>query len=307
MSNARDSLSPETLSLLLLVQKSGSFAAAARSLGLVPSALTYRIRQLEDALDILLFDRSSRQIRPTPAGRELLQEAERLLIDVDAVANRLKRIATGWESQFTVVVDGAVNHDPIWELCEHFFSLNAPTRLRIKTEVLSGTIEALVNGQADLAVGVGETSTHANILTKPIGTMQFPFLVAKHHALAEAPEPLDDDVLRRHRAVAVADSVRQGPSQTLGLLKGQEVFTVSSLHDKLEAQRRGIGVGFLPRHLVKSSVASGALIEKAVARERLPIDVNYAWRKSKTSHSGRALQWWLEQLESPRTLLALVN
>jgi DNA-binding transcriptional LysR family regulator len=58
-------------------------------MGLVPSALTYRVRQIEDALDVLLFDRRSRQAKLTAAGRELLREGERLLVDIDAIANRV--------------------------------------------------------------------------------------------------------------------------------------------------------------------------------------------------------------------------
>jgi DNA-binding transcriptional LysR family regulator len=50
------------------IARTGSFAAAARELGKVPSALTYSVRQLEDALDVLLFDRSSRQAQLTAAG-----------------------------------------------------------------------------------------------------------------------------------------------------------------------------------------------------------------------------------------------
>ena len=68
MTTARDALTPDALALLQAVAQAGSFAAAARELGLVPSAVTYRIRQIEDALDVLLFDRSSRQARLT-AGR----------------------------------------------------------------------------------------------------------------------------------------------------------------------------------------------------------------------------------------------
>src|SRR5690349_9260192 len=85
---ARDVLTPDALSLLQTVARAGSFAGAARELGLVPSAVTYRVRQIEDALDALLFDRASRQARLTEAGTELLREGERLLGEVDAVANR---------------------------------------------------------------------------------------------------------------------------------------------------------------------------------------------------------------------------
>ena len=73
MNSPRDVLTPDSLAMLQGIEKAGSFAAAARSMGLVPSALTYRVRQIEDALDVLLFDRRSRQAKLTAAGRELLR------------------------------------------------------------------------------------------------------------------------------------------------------------------------------------------------------------------------------------------
>ena len=78
MQNSRDVLTPDALAMLQVIAETGSFAGAARQLGLVPSALTYRVRQIEDALDVLLFDRSARQARLTDAGAELLREGSRL-------------------------------------------------------------------------------------------------------------------------------------------------------------------------------------------------------------------------------------
>ncbi len=89
-------LTPDSLAMLQVIAETGSFAAAARQLGVVPSALTYRVRQIEEALDVLLFDRSARQARPTEAGSELLREGARLLEEVEAVAHRVRRVATGW-------------------------------------------------------------------------------------------------------------------------------------------------------------------------------------------------------------------
>src|SRR5512145_3049370 len=82
-------LTPEALAMMDSIARTGSFAAAAREMGKVPSALTYSVRQLEEALDALLFDRSSRQAQLTAAGSELLQEGRRLLQEMDAVANRV--------------------------------------------------------------------------------------------------------------------------------------------------------------------------------------------------------------------------
>ena len=75
------------------IARTGSFAAAARELGKVPSALTYSVRQLEDALDVLLFDRSSRQAQFTAAGEELLNEGRRLLAEI---AGRGQPRASAW-------------------------------------------------------------------------------------------------------------------------------------------------------------------------------------------------------------------
>ena len=150
--HARAVLTPDNLALIDAVARTGSMAAAARELGLVPSALTYRVRQVEDALDVLLFDRSARQARITPAGAELLRSGEHLLRELDAVAQRVKRVATGWEPQLTIVADNLISRGTLLELCQDFYELGAPTRLRLCEETLTRTLESLLTGKSDLAL-----------------------------------------------------------------------------------------------------------------------------------------------------------
>lgn len=308
MQTARDVLTPDALAMLQAIEGAGSFAAAARALGVVPSALTYRVRQIEDALDVLLYDRSSRQAKLTAAGAELLREGHRLLSEIDAVANRVKRVATGWESQFTVALDGIINRTTVMELCESFFQLQSPTRLKLREETLSGTLEALTAGQADLVIGVAlEPTTSAGVHGKPMGMVTFIYVVAPHHPLAAAPEPLSDELLLQHRAVAVADSVQRGGGVTIGLLAGQDVFTVASMQAKLDAQLRGLGGGFVPECLARPHIEAGRLVVKKTERPPRVIRVSYAWRGGSKSTQGRALQWWLKQLESPATRTALLG
>jgi len=307
MQTPRDWLTPEALTMLQSIAQTGSFAAAARQLGLVPSALTYRVRQLEDALDVLLFDRSARQARPTAAGQELLREAGRLLQDMDAVANRVKRVATGWEAVLTVAVDSIIAPDVVMDLCEAFLALNSPTRLRIRHETLSGTLAALTSGQADLALGVAlDLQLSADIQHMALGEVPFVFALAPQHPLAHAPEPLSDAHLQQHRMVAVADSVQRGSGMTIGLLGGQDVFTVPDMASKLKAQLRGLGVGFLPLNLAAPFIESGRLVVKATERSRLT-RVHAAWRDSRTSPAGHALLWWTAQLANAHTRQALVQ
>jgi len=306
MQNASHVLTPDALGLLQTIDRTGSFAAAARALGMVPSALTYRVRQMEDALDVLLFDRSSRRALPTEAGRELLREGERLLEDLDAVANRVKRVATGWEPQFTIAVDSIIAKATVMELCDSFLSQSPPTRIRLRDETLSGTLEALTSGQADLALGVAEMVTTNTIATKPLGDVRFVYAVAPHHPLATAPEPLSDEIVRAHRAVAVADTVSRGRGVTVGLLGGQDVFTVATMHDKLDAHLRGLGCGSVPECMARGYIDTGRLVVKTTQHFPRKVRVAYAWRTS-GSTPGRALQWWLAQLESPTTRAALLE
>lgn len=308
MQNARDFLTPDALAMLQTIAVAGSFAAAAREMGMVPSALTYRVRQIEDALDVLLYDRSSRQAKLTEAGAELLREGARLLEEIDAVANRVKRVATGWEPQLTIAIDTVISKPTMMELCESFFSQSPPTRIRLREETLSGTLEALTRGQADLAIGVGPDSARtAGVHSKPLGHITFVYAVAPHHPLANAPEPLSDEVIQKHRAVAVADSISRGAGQTFGLLSGQDVFTVPTMHAKLDAQLRGLGGGNLPRCMADSYIETGRLVVKKTERAQRQVPLHYAWRLSKTTQQGRALQWWLSQLESPATRDALLE
>ncbi|NSL54974.1 LysR family transcriptional regulator [Uliginosibacterium aquaticum] len=308
MPTPRDVLTPASLHLLQLIADTGSFAAAARASDMVPSALTYRVRQIEDALDVLLFDRSSRQARLTPAGAELLREGASLLAGIDAVANRVKRVATGWEPQLTIAVDSIIDRSTVMELCSGFLSLNPPTRLKLRAETLSGTLAALSSGQADLALGVVmDQQPRPGLLRESLGVVRFVFAVAPHHPLAQVPEPLSDDIIRQHRAVAIADSIQHGDSLSIGLLTGQDVFTVADLPAKVDAQIRGLGVGFLPTCLAQNYIDTGRLVVKRVERAEQQIQSSYAWRKGGQAEQGRALQWWLEQLQAPLTRAALLG
>lgn len=300
-------LTPDALAMLQTISRNGSFAAAARQLGMVPSALTYRIRQMEEALDVLLFDRTARRAVPTQAGLELLRESARLLQDLEAVANRVKRVATGWEPQFTIAVDSIIAKATVMELCDSFLAQHPPTRIRLRDETLSGTLEALSSGLADLALGVADLIPTTTLQAKPLGDVRFVYAVAPHHPLASAPEPLSDEQMRAYRAVAVADTISRGQGISMGLLGGQDVFTVATMQDKIDAHLRGLGCGSVPECMAGPYIDTGRLVVKKTQSPARLVRVNYAWRTASHGPQGKALQWWLAQLESPTTRAALLE
>jgi DNA-binding transcriptional LysR family regulator len=313
----RQALTPDALAMMDAIARTGSFAAAARELGKVPSALTYSVRQLEDALDVLLFDRSSRQAQLTAAGTELLHEGRRLLQQMDAVANRVRRVASGWETTLAISIDDVLSQPTLFELVEAFCAVRdgtvgdsgPPTRLRLRTDVLAGTWEALVSGQVDLAIGVaGDHANPGGIEMRPLGAVRFVFCVAPHHPLAALPEPLLDGQIVHQRAVAVADTAQRLAPVTVNLLTGQDVLTVPNMRMKLEALLRGLGCGFVPEPLARPHVEAGHLVLKETARGPGVGRLHYAWRAERGALGiGRALQWWLGQLDSSTTRTALLE
>jgi len=312
MTTARDALTPDALSMLQAVAQYGSFAGAARALNLVPSALSYRIRQIEDALDVLLFDRSARQARITAAGAELLREGAWLLGEIDAVANRVRRVATGWEAQLTIALDTVIARDPVLELVNAFYALNPPTRLKLLDETLLGTTQSLTSGEADLAIGTvvgaaGLAFTAASIRSCMLGELQFIYCVAPHHPLASVGVPLSDEVLRQHRAVAAADSSRTGERMTVNLVSGQDVLTVPSMQAKLAAQLHGLGGGFLPEPMARPYIEAGHLVACKTERAAPRGQMHCAWRLPAGGKPGHALKWWLDRFEHEGTRRALLE
>lgn len=321
MTDRLQALTPDALAMIDAIARSGSFAAAARELGKVPSALTYSVRQLEDALDVLLFDRSSRQAQFTAAGRELLHEGRRLLQEMDAVASRVQRIASGWEAQLAISVEDILSQQTVFELVEAFCGVchgggpaapeagAAATRLRLRSDVLAGTWEAISSRQVDLAIGVADHLPNpGGIELRPLGELTFVYCVAPHHPLAGETAPLDDALLVHHRAVAVADTAQQLVPMTVNLLPGQAVLTVPNMRAKLEALLRGLGGGYVPEPLARPHLEAGHLVRKPTRRGDHVASLHYAWRAEHGAASlGRALQWWLQQLDSPVTRRALLE
>ena len=94
---------------------------------------------------------------------------------------------------------------------------------------------------------------------------------------------------------------------TMGLLGGQDVLTVDTMQAKVQVQLRGLGGGFLPEPMVRPYLEAGRLVAKRVARPERQLRLHYAWGGPGFTAPGRALQWWLQQLQSPTTRKALLE
>ncbi|AXL50229.1 LysR family transcriptional regulator [Paraburkholderia caffeinilytica] len=290
-------LSFEVLQVLDAIDRTGTFASAAETLHKVPSSLTYLVQKLELDLGVKLFDRSGRRATLTHAGRVVVEEGRRLLEAAEDLERKAKRIQHGWESDLHIAVDEIIPFELLWRHVDQFYKLGLDTRLRLSKEVLGGSWDALLTRRADLIVGAaGDPPPIPNLVAKPIGSLRHVFVVAPHHPLASVAEPLTLDIVARHRAVAIGDTSRKLAPRTIAIAANQEVLTVPTLEAKLAAQIKGLAAGTIPECLAVEPLLQGELVKKEVLGMRDVTHFYLAWRDDE---SGKALRWWVEQLDRP--------
>jgi DNA-binding transcriptional LysR family regulator len=287
------------------IARKGSFSAAAKELFRVPSTISYTISKLEDDLGVQLFERIGPRVLLTAAGEELLKEGRYLLRAAGDLECRVRRVASGWETQFAIAIDSMLSPLAIVPDIEAFYQIAQETRLRIVKEQLSGTWEALLDRRADLLIGAaGEGPPGGGYTYEPVGNVSFVFVVAPNHPLARVEHRLGKAELSEYRAVSVADSARLFQPRTVGLLFGQETLSVPDMHTKHHYQLAGLGFGFLPRQRVQPDIDAGRLVVKEVEEPRADETLYLAWR---TGEEGAALAWWRDRLRNyppiPRMLV----
>lgn len=286
------SLTLDTLQILDAIARRGSFARAAAELDRAPSSLTYAVQQLEADLDVLLFDRSGHRARLTPAGQILLEEGRLLLRAAAETERRVRQAADGWEPKLTIALDAVMPIAPVLDCIHDFDALGQKTALHLRNEVLAGTWETLLTGQADIAIGAGDGPPGGGYRTRQLGKLEFVFCVARGHPLVKINTPLTEADIHAYRVVVISDTARNLPLRSAGVLQRQARLVVPDMPSKLLAQLKGLGVGNLPRWLFDSPEARG-LHEKTLTSGRLQEKVYLAWRPGE---SGRALAWFLKRL-----------
>ncbi|WP_321802609.1 LysR family transcriptional regulator [Burkholderia sp. BCC1988] len=290
-------LSFEALEALDAIDRTGTFAEAAELLHRVPSALTYLVQKLESDLDVALFDRSGRRAKLTHAGRVVVEEGRRLLHAAEQLERKAQRAQQGWETEVRICVDEILPFEAMWPYVHTFYGLEMDTRLRLSTEVLGGTWDALISRRADLVVGAtGEPPELPDIVARPIGTLRHVFAVAPTHPLAALPEPLSLASVVAHRGAAISDTSRELPPRSIAVDAGQPYLAVPTLAAKLAAQCEGLAVGTLPECIAARAIAQGKLVARQVTGMRDTSHCYLAWRGDE---AGRALHWWVEQLDRP--------
>ncbi len=289
-------LTLEAIELVDAIARYGSFAGASERLHKVPSTISYAVGKLEEQLGLALFTRNGPRVTLTPAGHEMIKEGRWLLASARQLESRMRQIATGFESELRLMHDSLIPTQAFNQDICAFEDLNCGTRLRITSEALTGTWEALREGRADIVVAAGEGPAGGGYKAVAVGSLAFAFCVTATHPLAQLQRPLTRSDLLEHTAVVVGDGARSLSDRTVGLLSGQRRITVPSMQAKIACQAAGLGHGFVPRACVRVELETGILVELQVEEPRPDETFWLAWRPE---HMGEALKWWRQRLDRP--------
>ncbi|RJG00443.1 LysR substrate-binding domain-containing protein [Noviherbaspirillum sedimenti] len=298
-------ISLDALQIIDTIDRRGSFSAAGKELFRVPSTISYTVSKLEDELGVQLFERMGPKVSLTPAGQELLKEGRYLLKAASDLESRVRRVASGWETELAIGMDAMFSAAALQDDIAAFCQVADQTRLRLAQEVLSGSWEALLDRRVDLLVGAaGAGPSGGGYTAEAIGRLPFVFVVAPSHPLAGISRRLAKADLHEHRAIAVADSARHMAVRTVGLLFGQDTLTVGDMRTKYQFHVAGLGFGFLPAPYARAAIADGLLVEKNVEEPKPDETFYMAWR---TGEEGAALKWWIERMRTAAPFERLVH
>ncbi|QJR80154.1 LysR family transcriptional regulator [Alteromonas pelagimontana] len=290
----RHAITFDAIRVLEAISQEGSFAAAAAKLAKVPSAITYTMQKLESDLGVLIFDRSKKRAALTSAGKLVLEEGIALLQASARLEEKVHQLESGWESKITIAKDTLIPDAQLLALIGGFCHLDKQVEITVIEEVLGGGWDALYTKRADIAIGLTGELPKGQFDISEMGTIEFVFAVARHHPLADFVGLLEPQHILQYPSIIVADSSRTLPGRSSGLFDSKQVIRVSSMQSKIQAQVLGVGIGFLPLHLINAQLASGELVAKASAIPRPPIPAYFATVKGKR---GKALNWICQELQ----------
>jgi DNA-binding transcriptional LysR family regulator len=291
----KNAITLDALRAIEAIHQQGSFAGAAKVLFKVPSALTYTIAKLESDLNVALFDRSKKRAVLTSAGQLIVEQGQQLLVATSALENAVQQLETGWETQLSITLDTLVPLPIIFSLISEFDQLNKMTEISINEEVLSGSWESLLSNHAQVVVGATGELPKGNVNVVEIAKVEFCFAVAANHPLAEKTQIITGDDIKKFASIVVTDSATSYTRRTTGLLDTRRVIRVSNMSAKINAQSMGLGIGFLPKHMIIDELRQGTLVIKEIEVPRQPEFIYMAWHKDM---SGQALNWFIKKLQA---------
>ncbi|WP_083245268.1 LysR family transcriptional regulator [Paraburkholderia nodosa] len=284
------------MSVFSHVARTGSFTAAAETLGISAASASTLIRQLEGHLGVTLLQRSTRCVRTTTEGDEYQEHCERILGEIEEMAQYLNGAGKVARGRLSVDVDQEVA-DSILPLMPTFRSAYPEVGLRVD---VGGEAEGLIANGVDCAVVVGNLSD-SSLRSRRVGEFRA-ITVASPAYLATVSFPARPEDLE-HLEVIHYSPRRFGPAREFRYsldgaetkIRLSEKISVADARSAVRYAVEGFGIAQVCERMVAEDLAAGRLVSilDDYAPSPLPISVLYADRRQ-VPMSIRAFIDWIQ-------------
>jgi DNA-binding transcriptional LysR family regulator len=162
----------------------GSFKAAARELHLTQSAMTQRLKRLEDALGVRLIERTTRSVSPTVVGREFLPVAKRMIIQFERSMEDLQDLIQAKTGQITIASLISVATYVLPAVLKRFATDHANVGVRILDDTEQEIAAHVRRGEAEFGIDMAIAGSDPDLASTPV--LEDRYVVACHaeHPLA---------------------------------------------------------------------------------------------------------------------------
>jgi DNA-binding transcriptional LysR family regulator len=260
----------------LAVIETGSFRAASEKLNKAQSAVSTAIKNLEEELGILLFDRSQYRPTLTAQGENIWPQLVSFQQQISTIQKQAYFMKQGFEPKITLAVSALWPEKNLSDFVQKFTDQFPFTELIIKQEVLSAD-EILRSEEADIAIS--KIFDESDLFEKrDIGFVDMVAVASRSHPLFKIKKQLSPQKLIEYRQI-ILKNTSQESKRNAGIEPGQPQIGVYSLSLKKQLILCGVGWGNLPSHMIEKELQSKHLFILKQPHDRIPAQL--AWLKKK--------------------------
>ncbi len=253
----------KTLMTLVVVGRTGSFAAAARELHTTRATVSRIIAEAERDLKTRLCYRTTRQVVLTDNAKALVREVERPLDIIAAALSSLSEQEGRLQGLIRLTASHAFGRHYISPLVARFIKEHPHVRVHLR---LRDNIDDLVGQAIDVAVRIGPLPA-SDLIARSLGTMRV--VLVSTPAVVNCVMPKDLQDLHKLPSVAYRPvSMEEARTWIFERNGMQQVFTikdaqveVDSVEGATDLVRAGLGITIAPYHLIEDDLREGNLIE----------------------------------------------
>lgn len=279
------------ISAFVQVAKLESFALAAEELLVTQSALSRRIKKLENSLGASLLDRTTRSVCVSKLGREFLPQAERIVNDFHGSLDDISEIVKVRRGIVSFSCNMTISDTLLPDILERFRTAYPNIQIRVYEDSSPQAIEKVLSGQSELALAQ-LSEEHPDLEFTALIDDQFVIACHRSHPMSKLSSTTWEEIKDQHFVLLRSES---GTRKILQKHLGSKYDIISKdmqvghFHSQLGLVGKGIGIAAIPS-LVRLSRKDLDLatipVSKPTIRRKLGI----------VTYRGRALSPAAEEL-----------